>query len=50
MGKLNDARERSQLDKIAKDKYVSIIASLPDFVDDHAVFEDGLNRIKLIVR
>lgn len=51
MGKLNDARERSQLDKIAKDKYVLLIINALDFTDDdHVAFEDDSNRIKLIAR
>lgn len=51
VGKLNDARERSQLDKIAKDKYVLLIINALDFTDDdHVAFEDDSNRIKLIAR
>lgn len=51
VGKLNDARERSQLDKIAKDKYVLLIINALDFTDDdHVAFEDDSNRIKLTAR
>lgn len=50
LGKINDARERAQLDKIAKDKYVFSLKAQRTYTYHDSAFEDVSSKTKPIAQ
>lgn len=52
VSKINDARERSQLDKIAKDKYAvpNLLCYVPQMLISYSAFAADLSKTRLTAR